>query len=58
MLKEIMALENNELNWDEVVSLFSVLIKEGTAWTLQGSYGRNAISLINAGFLDVEGNIL
>lgn len=45
----IIAYEQGELNEDEVVELFQHLIDNGMAWTLQGSYGRMAAGLIEAG---------
>tara|TARA_Y100001973_G_C5019902_1_gene242653 strand:- start:72 stop:260 length:189 start_codon:yes stop_codon:yes gene_type:complete len=40
-----------------VLELFAELIKNGMAWTLQGSYGRTASDLIDAGYIDTDGNI-
>jgi hypothetical protein len=54
----IIAYENGELNQEETLELFSMLVKNGMAWTLQGHYGRTAMDFINAGFLDRKGNIL
>lgn len=53
----IIAYEMGELNDSEALELFSKLVKNGMAWTLQGSYGRTAHDLIQAGFLDRNGNI-
>ncbi len=50
--------ENGDLSPDMVLVLFSRLIKSGQAWTLQGSYGRMATSLIDNGFIDKKGKIL
>jgi len=38
-----------------VLELFSELIKNGMAWTLQGSYGRTASALIDAGYISEDG---
>ena len=40
-----------------MLELFAELIKNGMAWTLQGSYGRTASALIDAGYIDTDGNI-
>lgn len=46
----IIAYESGECTEEEVVEGFQHLINNGLAWTLQGSYGRTAMSLINAGY--------
>ena len=38
-----------------VLELFAELIKNGMAWTLQGSYGRTASALIDAGYISEDG---
>lgn len=58
LFNELMAYEEGELDSTEIVQLFSKLIKSGMAWQLQGMYGRQAMTLINSGYLDKEGNIL
>ena len=45
----IIAYEQDELDYDDTVELFQQLIDNGMAWTLQGSYGRMAARLIKAG---------
>ena len=40
-----------------MLELFAELISNGMAWTLQGSYGRTASALIDAGYIDRDGNI-
>jgi len=55
---QIIRYEADELTDIEVLELFAELIKTGMAWKLQGSYGRMAIALINAGYIDRKGNIM
>lgn len=45
----IMAYEAGELSEDEIIEGFQSLIDSGVVWTLQGSYGRMAARLIEAG---------
>jgi hypothetical protein len=54
----MMSFEAGELGDQKTIELFSVLIKNGTAWSLQGSYGRFAKALIEAGYLSNKGDIL
>lgn len=54
----IIAYESGELSNKKIVELFSMLVKNGHAWTLQGHYGRTARALINGGYLDNKENIL
>ena len=42
--------EAGQLDDDETVELFQHLIDTGTAWQLQGHYGRTAEALIEQGF--------
>jgi hypothetical protein len=56
-LNAIIAYEQDELNNDDVLELFSHLIKSGLAWQLQGCYGRQAKALIDAGYIDRNGKI-
>jgi hypothetical protein len=57
-LSQIIAYEQGELDLDGFMDLFSGLVSDGTAWSLQGSYGRTAASLIEHGYLDPDGSIL
>lgn len=54
----IMAYENDELDENQVIELFASLLRSGMAWKLQGSYGRMAADLIDAGVLNARGEIL
>ena len=49
VLDAIIAYERGTLEEEEVLDLFQVLINSGQVWNLQGSYGRTARDLINAG---------
>lgn len=53
----IIKYEAGDASTKEILDLFSYLIRTGTAWGLQGSYGRNAHALMDAGYLDKDGNI-
>lgn len=49
LLDQIMDYEAGEMDETEMVVFFQDLIDTGMAWSLQGSYGRAAIRLIQAG---------
>lgn len=51
MIGQIIAFEGGELDESGVIELFQYLISSGTIYHLQGSYGRTAQSLINAGLI-------
>lgn len=55
---QIMQFESGMLNDKEIIELFSDMVKTDVAWSLQGAYGRFASSLIEAGWIDKDGNIL
>jgi hypothetical protein len=46
---KIIQYENGTLSREEIVELFQNLVNSGLAWHLQGSYGRMAKLLIDAG---------
>ncbi|MEU9605430.1 hypothetical protein [Streptomyces sp. NPDC048057] len=54
---ELGSFEMGELSPRETLDLFSLLVKSGLAWTLQGSYGRTAIELVQAGYLTRDGDV-
>mgnify|MGYP001573812725 CR=1 FL=1 len=49
MVSEIIAYEEGDMTDEEIVTFFQRLIDSGLAWTLQGSYGRQAEYLIKIG---------
>lgn len=51
LINRIIDYENDKLDEDETVSLFQELVDDGLAWQLQGSYGRTAQRLIDAGLV-------
>jgi len=52
-INQILAYENGELDEAGVIELFQNLVNTGLAWSLQGSYGRTAKALIEAGLVTV-----
>lgn len=54
-VSQIMAYEQGELDQDQTLELFATLLRSGVVWQLQGSYGRAAADLINAGVLTAKG---
>jgi len=51
---KIIAYEQGDLDEDATIELFQELVNSGLAWQLQGSYGRTAQSLIDAGLVEVR----
>ena len=49
LVGQIMDYESGTMGQEEAVRFFQGLINTGMAWTLQGSYGRTARDLIEAG---------
>ena len=54
----IMDYEGGDITKENFMELFSILIKNGNAWTLQGHYGRTAHGLIQMGYISKDGDIL
>ena len=54
-VEQIIAYENDELDHDDTIALFSSLIADGSVWILQGHYGRVARDLIEAGIINADG---
>ena len=57
IINDIIAYEQDELNDDETIKLFSALIKSGLCWKLQGHYGRTASFLIENKIINSDGEI-
>lgn len=47
----INAYENGEMSEEQVIAFFQKIVSDGTVWHLQGSYGRTAVALIEAGLV-------
>ena len=48
-IDNIMAFESGDLDEQQTIEFFQGLIDSGLVWQLQGSYGRTARNLIDAG---------
>lgn len=51
LLEAMTAWESGELDEESTINLFQDLVDSGQAWTLQGTYGRTASGLIEAGLV-------
>lgn len=47
----MIAYEQGELDDDATIELFQYLVTTGLAWSLQGSYGRMASAMLDAGYI-------
>jgi hypothetical protein len=57
MVDAIIRYETGNLPTEETVQMFAYLIKTGTVWRLQGSYGRAARQMIVDGVISRDGEI-
>lgn len=48
-VNDIIAYESGEMQDEEIIDFFQRLIDSGMAWSLQGSYGRMAMRLVEDG---------
>ena len=51
VIESIIDYEEGNLSDEATVNLFQELVNSGTAWVLQGHYGRTAQALIEAGVI-------
>jgi hypothetical protein len=56
-VQDIIAYEEGTLTPRQVLELFSELIRTGTAFVLQGHYGRVAVAFLEQGFILPNGDI-
>jgi hypothetical protein len=57
LVGDMMAYEEGTLAPTYVLDLFANLIATGTAWQLQGSYGRAAAQFIEHGYITEDGQV-
>ena len=50
MVDKVMAYEAGEMSEEDMIEFFQELIDSGMAWKFQGSYGRTAMALLDAGY--------
>jgi hypothetical protein len=51
LVGQIVEYESGEMGQAEMVQFFQEIVNSGMAWELQGSYGRTAMNLIEAGLV-------
>ena len=50
-IDDIMRYEDGQMDEQETIEMFQKLVNSGLAFQLQGSYGRTAVALIEAGYI-------
>ena len=48
---DIMAYEGGEMSEEDAIKMFQKLVDSGDVWRLQGSYGRTAMAMLEAGVI-------
>jgi hypothetical protein len=51
LVGSIIDYEDGQMDDEQVIAFFQYLVNSGLAWTLQGSYGRTAMALIQQGLI-------
>lgn len=49
---DIMRYEDGDMSQQEEIAMFQKLVRSGLAWSIQGSYGRTARAMIDAGLIE------
>lgn len=49
---DIIRYEDGDMSQAEEIAMFQKLVRSGLAWSLQGSYGRTARAMIDAGLIE------
>jgi hypothetical protein len=57
-IDDVMRYEAGLMDRCEAIEFIASLVKSGDAWRLQGSYGRTARALIEAGLISSDGVVL
>ena len=55
LTSKIIDYEMGDLGMEDTIALFQELIDTGMVWSLQGTYGRTAVALIDAGLCSKKG---
>lgn len=51
LVDQLAEYESGEMSDDDTINLFQDLVNTGLAWQLQGSYGRQAAAMLEAGMI-------
>ena len=57
-IDNIIAYEQGKLDRDSTIAMFQQMVNDGSAWTLQGHYGRTAKALLDAVYIQPKQNIV